>query len=154
MRRGAYGSAWFAHRIDGEVTHVEVRSATYRGSLRGGTKTLFCFGVADDGFCRIAVLEAPIDALSLAAIEDMRGDTIYLATGGAMGPGTIDALQATLKRLPSGGLLVSAADANRAGDRFAERHAELAHAAGAGFERLRPPEGQDWNDVLVKRRGP
>ncbi len=154
IRRGAYGSAWFAHRIDVKVTHVEIRSASYRGSLRGGTKTLFCFGVADDGFCRVAVLEAPIDALSLAAIEDMRGDTIYVATGGGMGPGTIDALQATMKRLPIGGVLVSAADANRAGDRFAERHAELAQAARSGFERLRPPEGQDWNDVLVKRSEP
>ena len=84
----------------------------------------------------------------------MRGDTIYVATGGGMGPGTINALQATLKRLPIGGVLVSAANANRAGDRFAERHAELAHTARAGFERLRPPEGQDWNDVLVKRSEP
>ena len=154
VRRGSYDSAWFAHGIDGAVTHVEIRSATYRGSLRGGTKTLFCFDVAADRFRRLAVLEAPIDALSLAAIEDQRTDTIYVATGGGMGPGTIDALQATLKRLPSDGKLISAADANRAGDRFAERHAELAHAAGAGFERLRPPEGQDWNDVLVKRREP
>ena len=154
VRRGSYDSAWFAHRIGGVVTHVEIRSVAYKGSLRGGAKTLFCFGVKDDGFSRMAVLEAPIDALSLVTIEDMRCDTIYVATGGGMGPGTIDALQAMLKRLPTGGVLVSAADANRVGDRYAERHAELAHAAGAGFERLRPPEGEDWNDVLVKRSEP
>ncbi len=46
----------------------------------------------------------------------------------------------------------SAVDANRAGDRYADRHAELARAAGIRFGRLRPPEGLDWNEVL-KREG-
>ena len=154
VRRGSYDSAWFAHRLDGAVTHVEIRSATYKGSLRGGTKTLFRFGVEDDAFCRMAVLEAPIDALSLAALEDLRPDTIYVATGGGMGPGTIDALQKALKRLPRGGVLISATDANKVGDRYAEQHAELARAADVRFERLRPPEGHDWNDVLVKGSEP
>ena len=154
VRLGAYGSAWFAHNRDGVVTHVETRSRTYKGSLRGGLKTLFQFGDANDRACRIAVLEAPIDALSLAAIERVRGDTVYVATGGGMGPGTLDALQAALARLRAvSGVLVSAADANAAGDRFAARHADMAAAAQVAFERLRPPEGSDWNDVLVQGRG-
>lgn len=153
VRFGAYGSAWFAHRRDGIVTHVETRSQTYKGSLRGGLKTLFQFGVADQT-CRVAVLEAPIDALSLAAIEHVRADTLYVATGGGMGPGTLEALQETLADLHNAdGVLVSAADANAAGDRYAARHAELAAKAAVRFERLRPPEGQDWNDVVVERRG-
>ena len=118
-----------------------------------GKKTLFQFGIADQA-CRAAVLEAPIDALSLAAIEHMRADTLYVATGGGMGPGTLDALRTTLTRLHQvAGVLVSAADANAAGDRYAERHSALAADAAVRFERLRPPEGQDWNDVLVERRG-
>src|SRR4051812_24890514 len=154
VRLGAYGSAWFAHRWEGEVSQVEIRSATYKGSLRGGRKTLFRFGPAGTAFRRLAVLEAPIDALSLAAIEQVPADTLYVATGGGMGPGTLEALQADLARLREiGGLLVSAADANGPGDRYAERHAALAAEAGVAFERLRPPEDQDWNDVLVKRRG-
>jgi hypothetical protein len=153
VRLGSYGSAWFAHRWNGVVTHVETRSRTYKGSLRGGRKTLFQFGIADQA-CRAAVLEAPIDALSLAAIEHMRADTLYVATGGGMGPGTLDALRTTLTRLRRvAGVLVSAADANAAGDRYADRHAALAADAAIRFERLRPPEGQDWNDVLVERRG-
>ena len=32
-------------------------------------------------------------------------------------------------------------------------HSALAADAAVRFERLRPPEGQDWNDVLVERRG-
>ena len=99
------------------------------------------------------MLEAPIDALSLAAIERVRSDTLYVSTGGGMGPGTLDALQTALARLRAvGGVLVSATDANTAGDRYAARHAELAAAADVAFERLRPPDGQDWNDVLVARR--
>ena len=152
-RLGAYGSAWFAHRCNGLVSHVETRSGTYKGSLRGGLKTLFQFG-APTRTQRTAVLEAPIDALSLAAIEHMRPDTLYVATGGGMGPGTLDALREALTSLRDvAGVLVSAADANVAGDRYAERHAALAAEMAVTFERLRPPQGQDWNDVLVARRG-
>jgi len=49
-------------------------------------------------------------------------------------------------------LLAGATDANHAGERYAARHAELAAAAGIAFERLAPPLGNDWNDVLVQRR--
>src|SRR5262249_16847374 len=41
VRDGAYGSAWFAHRDGGVVTHVEIRGPTFKGSLRGGDKALF-----------------------------------------------------------------------------------------------------------------
>jgi hypothetical protein len=54
VRLGAYDSAWFAHRAHGDVTHVEIRSATFRGSLRSGRKTLFRFGAAVDSFVRLA----------------------------------------------------------------------------------------------------
>jgi hypothetical protein len=110
--------------------------------------------VQQSTLARLVVLEAPIDALSLAAIERVRADTLYVATGGGMGPGTIEALQEALARLhAAGGVLVSATDANAAGDRYAARHAEMAGDAGVTFERLRPPEGCDWNDVVVKGRG-
>ena len=153
VRLGAYGSAWFAHVSQGQVTHVEIRSPTFKGSLTGGRKTLFRFGLSGDSFTRLAVLEAPIDALSLAALEQLRADTLYVATGGGMGSGTLEALTQALATVPLGvGVLVSAADANAAGDRYAARHEELAAAAKVAFARLRPPEGSDWNDVLVRGR--
>ena len=96
-----------------------------------------------------------MDALSLAALERVPDEALYVATGGGMGPGTIRALEVVLTQLRAAvGLLVSATDANEAGDRFATRHAELAREAGVTFERLRPPEGLDWNDVLVRARRP
>ncbi len=135
--------------------HVEVRGPDFRGSLRGGTKTLFRFGVPGTAVHRFTIAEAPIDALSLAALEGTRSDTLYAATGGGMGPGTIAAIGASLGALAgiAGAVLISATDANRAGDRFAERHAELAAAAGVAFDRLRPTSGTDWNDELRQGRG-
>jgi len=34
---------------------------------------------------RLVIAEAPIDALSLAAIEGLRPDSLYIATGGRIG---------------------------------------------------------------------
>jgi len=102
---------------------------------------------------RLAVTEAPIDALSLAAIEGPRPDTLYLATGGGMGPGTIHAIERLLAdsaTLPDA-LFVSATDANKAGERYASQHAAMAAAAGIPFARLTPAVGEDWNDVLTGR---
>ncbi len=58
LREGAYGSPWFAHRNEaGAVTHVEIRAATYRGSLAGGVKTLFRFPGGDPpGSASLSVL--------------------------------------------------------------------------------------------------
>jgi hypothetical protein len=100
---------------------------------------------------RLVLTEAAIDALSFAAIENLRGDTLYAATGGGMGPGTIAAIEALLVNiavLPDA-LFYSATDANGPGDRFADRHQSLARKFGVAFARLRPPiDGGDWNEVL------
>jgi hypothetical protein len=155
VRQGIQGSAWFAHRdAIGAVSHVESRGPAFKGSLSGGRKTLF--RLAGGGpVCRIVLAEAPIDALSLAAIEDIRADTLYAATGGGIGLGTVHAIEQALVNIAGSpnALLASAADANRAGERYAERHAALAAAAGVVFERLSPPVGVDWNDTLRGREG-
>jgi hypothetical protein len=152
VREGHRGSAWFAHRCDRTVSHIEVRGPDCKTSLRGGRKTLFRLGGAGE-VTRLAISDAPIDALSLAAIERCRSDTLYVATGGGMGPNTIDALHqlsCQLAALPNAEI-ASATDANVAGDRYAERHAALAAAHDLQVRRLRPPDGLDWNDVLQRR---
>jgi Protein of unknown function (DUF3991)/Toprim-like len=152
LREGPVGSAWFAH-FDraGAVAHVDVRGPTYKGSLTGGVKSLFRLPLKGPPLPRLVLTEAAIDGLSLAAIENLRGDTLYAATGGGMGPGTIAALEALLVNiamLPDA-LICSATDANGPGDRFADRHRSLAREFGIPFARLRPPiEGGDWNAVL------
>jgi hypothetical protein len=130
---------------------VDVRGPTYKGSLTGGVKALFRLPLSALPRPRLVLAEAAIDALSLAAIENLRGDTLYAATGGGMGPGTIAALETLLvdiARLPDA-LFCSATDADGPGDRFAERHQSLARQFGIPFMRLRPPiEGGDWNEAL------
>ena len=98
VRQGVYGSAWFAHRDEaGAVSHVEIRGPDFKGSLRGGRKTLFRLrGTGTPRRAGIALTEAPIDALSLAALEGIRPDTLYAATGGGMGPGTVEAIERAL----------------------------------------------------------
>jgi hypothetical protein len=152
LREGPVGSAWFAHfDPGGAVAHVDVRGPTYKGSLTGGVKSLFQLPWNGPPLPRLVVTEAAIDALSLAAIENLRGDTLYAATGGGMGPGTIAALETLLidiATLPDA-LFCSATDANGPGDRFADRHQSLARKFGVPFVRLRPLiEGGDWNEVL------
>src|SRR5271166_5056546 len=124
----------------------------YKGSLTGGRKSLFCFSHGKQTRrVRLVLAEAAIDALSRAAIERLREDTIYAATGGGMGPSTIAALEAFLLALRNSpdALLESATDANPAGDRYAARHQEIAEQIGVPFKRLRPRiDGGDWNDVL------
>jgi hypothetical protein len=131
-----------------------VRGPTYKGSLAGGAKSVFCLNASGSPRPRLVLAEAAIDALSVAAIESLREDTLYSATGGGMGPGTIAVLEALLRRIAMlpGALLCSATDANGAGDRFAQRHHALAKQFAVTFERLRPPiDGGDWNDVLRAR---
>src|SRR5271156_666511 len=152
LREGPVGSAWFAH-FDraGAVAHVDIRGPTYKGSLTGGIKSLFRLPLKGPPLPTLVVTEAAIDALSLAAIENLRGDTLYAAPGGGMGPGTIAAVEALLVDIARlhDALICSATDANGPGDRFADRHRSLARKFGIPFARLRPPiEDGDWNEVL------
>ena len=155
LREGPVGSAWFAH-FDraGAVAHVDVRGPTYKGSLTGGVKSLFRLPLKGQPLPRLVVTEAAIDALSIATLESLRRDTLYAATGGGMGPGTVQAIERLLGHMAQwpDALLAGAIDANRAGERYAARHAELAAAAGVAFERLAPSTGTDWNDVLLQQR--
>jgi hypothetical protein len=147
LREGPHGSMWAAHRdIDGVLTGWEERGRDWRGFSTGGTKVLFRLGPRDA--LRICVTEAAIDAMSLAAVEGLRDDTLYLSTGGGWGPATVEALRALATQ--PGITFVAATDRNKQGDRYAERLAELAAEAGCAVARLMP-EHDDWNDDVKQR---
>jgi hypothetical protein len=98
LREGPYASGWFAHHDhDGQLTGFEMRGPQYRGFSPGGDKTLFRLPgrlrTSSVPIRRLVVAEAPIDAMSVASIEQLRAGTLYTATAGGMGPGTIDALE-------------------------------------------------------------
>jgi hypothetical protein len=156
VREGPHASAWFAHRDHaGALTGIEMRGPGWRGFAEGADKSLFRLPGGTGVPTRLAVCEAPIDALSLAVLEGVRADTLYLATTGGMGPLTLACLDALLRDLATqpAGVLVAATDADKPGERYAERLAALAAAAGVRSERLVPPDGlNDWNDVLKQGR--
>jgi hypothetical protein len=153
VREGPHGSAWFAHRgAAGCLTGIEMRGPDYRNFSAGGGKTLFRLPGGPGRLTRVAVCEAAIDALSLAVIERVRDDTLYAATAGGMGPGTVAVLQQLLLGLSDdpAGILIAATDADVAGRRYAARLAGLAAETGVRFNAILPPDGlNDWNDVLM-----
>jgi len=154
LRQGPYGSAWFAHRDgDNAVIGFEMRGQDFRSFSRGGDKSLFRLQLGQDPPIRLAVTEAPIDAMSLAVLEGMRKDTLYVATGGGMGPGTIAAMERELTALAKrpGAIMVAATDADSAGERYATRLTALAAAANVPAQRAAPSGHNDWNDVLRAR---
>jgi hypothetical protein len=152
IREGPHGSAWFAHRDGaGLLTGIEMRGPDYRNFSVGGSKTLFRLPGGPGPLPRVAVCESAIDAISLAAIEALRGNTLYAATTGGMGPATIIALQQLLHPMSANpaSILIAATDADMAGRRYAGRLAELATEARVRFEAILPPDGlNDWNDAL------
>ncbi len=152
LREGPQGSAWFAHRDGaGMLTGIEMRGPAWRRFSAGGAKTLFRFAGGTAALPRLAVCESAIDALSLAALEGPRADTLYAATAGGMGPGTLTALRQLLGTMAADptAWLVAATDADRAGALYADQLAALAAAVPVPCTRLLPPDGcQDWNDVL------
>ena len=89
------------------------------------------------------------DAMSLAAIEDIRSDTLYLSTGGGWAPATVEALRTYAHR--PGARLVAATDDNAQGEIYARRLQALADEAKCGFERM-CPLAEDWNAELGRNQ--
>jgi hypothetical protein len=148
LREGPRGSLWAAHRdAAGRLTGWEERGPRWRGFATHGTKVLLRLGASDPR--RLCVTEAAIDAMSLAALEALPADTVYVSTGGGWGPPSVEALRA-LAAAP-GVELVAATDRNPQGERYAQRLAALAAEQGCPFSRL-APELDDWNDQLRATR--
>jgi hypothetical protein len=148
LREGPHGSMWAVHiDADGAVTGWEERGPDWRGFATGGAKVLFRLGRHDA--LRLCVTEAAIDAMSLAALEDLRADTLYLSTGGGWSPATETAIRALVVRPHIE--LVAATDNNKQGDAYAVRLFVLAEEAGCSALRLRPT-ADDWNADLKMRR--
>lgn len=144
LREGPRGSMWAAHRDgEGQVTGWEERGPQWRGFSTGGAKVLFRFGHSDA--LRLCVTEAAIDAMSLAALDGARRDSLYLSTGGGWAPATDAAIR--LLAVREDVLLVAATDNNKQGEVYAERLQAIAAEMECHFERLRPDD-DDWNEDL------
>ncbi|KQZ46602.1 hypothetical protein ASD54_21510 [Rhizobium sp. Root149] len=148
LREGPYGSMRAAHTDDnGTISGWEGRGPEWRGFATGGSKILFRLGTRHA--TRLCVTEAAIDAMSLATIEGMRDETLYLSTGGGWAPATAAALRTLCEAHDV--QLVAATDANVQGDAFAGRLRQLAEEVSCDFMRLRP-SADDWNEVLKEKQ--
>jgi len=144
--QGPSGSAWFAHQDDGgRVCGWEERGPHWRGFSSGGGKGLFQLGARSS--VRICVTEAAIDALSLAALEGTRANTLYVSTAGGWAPATEKAVQHHARHAE---ILVAATDNDSQGEAYADRVRHVAHREGCDFQRLRP-RLEDWNHALQER---
>ncbi|WP_319799010.1 DUF3991 and toprim domain-containing protein [Nitrobacter sp.] len=144
LREGPHGSMWAAHRgADGMLRGWEERGAKWRGFATGGSKELFWLGPLLAP--RICITEAAIDAMSLAAIEVLRPDTLYVSTGGGWSPASEVAIRELAVRTNT--RLVAATDNNRQGDVYAVRIRAIAEESGAAYVRSRP-RADDWNEDL------
>lgn len=149
LREGPRGSMWAAHVDEtGAATGWEERGPEWRGFASGGGKVLF--GLGPIAAIRLCVTEAAIDAMSLAALEELRSDSLYLSTGGGWAPATVAAIRALASR--PGALLVAATDNNAQGEVYAERIATIAAAATADYRRQKPVQ-EDWNEDLRASKG-
>jgi hypothetical protein len=144
LREGTQGSVWAAHSDSaGALTGWEERGPAWRGFATDGSKELFRFGSEEAE--RICITEAAIDAMSLAAIEVLGSDTLFVSTGGGWSPATDEAIRGLAKR--ANAWLVAAIDNNRQGEVYADRVCAIAADASARYARLRPCAG-DWNEDL------
>jgi hypothetical protein len=142
---GPHGSAWFGHHDgDGKICGWEERGSQWRGFSSGGTKVLFRFGSRTA--VRLCITEAAIGALSLAAIERKRFDTLYASTAGGWSPATELAVRNLAGRIE---ILVAASDRNSQGEAYADTLRRIAGRADCGFRRLRP-RLEDWNENLTE----
>ena len=82
-------------------------------------------------------------------------DTLYVATAGGMGPGTIAGLEREIAGIASrGGILVAATDADPQGEKYAVRLRAMAETAGVVAERAAPTGHKDWNEALKAQGQP
>ncbi|WP_261763203.1 DUF3991 and toprim domain-containing protein [Asaia bogorensis] len=155
--RDGFKAAWFSYRnAQGAITGVERRGPETRRQLAGSVKTLFRFQTRPGTpVRRLVVTEAPIDALSFAAMDVERAnDTLYVATGGGMGPETIAALEAQMEAMvpDQQSYLIVATDKDKAGDRYAGMLFELAFENCVRYVRALPEgEATDFNQALQER---
>ncbi len=143
---------FFRYSLGDNFSRGEAIGASLRGT-EGNFKELtpgthrdagyFWFQCGQGEVKRVILTESPIDAMSVATIEQQHPDgaTVYLSVDGA---GSIP--EAALRSLiDHGGQVIVAYDHDRAGEEMAWKVA----LALPGVERMTPALGKDWNEQLL-----
>ena len=151
MRIDARGNTVFPHFDTVELCGYEIKNRGFTGFAAGGQKGLWFSHTRPDDR-RLVLTESAIDALSYATLFPEPEDrTRYASLGGRPSLRQMGLVQTAVTKLPEGGEIVAAFDADEAG-RW------LAVAIGDVVGRVRrqarvhlpATEGDDWNQVLLK----
>ena len=151
IRTGQQGQVCFPHYNAGGLCGFEQKNPD-RFSAGGEKAAWITTNIKHASM--VVVTESPVDAMSLdQLLQEDGADTrhiAYVSTGGTMSHKQADTLRQVLERAQERGAAVKlATDGDPAGDRLAE---QLQALAPQPAERIRPPEGQDWNDHLQARQ--
>ncbi len=156
IRRDRDGRVLFAHRDQGRaLTGFEIGPPDgARRFATGGTRRLFAVRAGTAGDLEALVItEGAVDALSLAQIERCPASHAFLSTAGAPSARQREQIGLAARTLPNVRTVVLAQDGDEAGERQAETLRErLQVPPRITFQRRRPPENADWNDVVNAAR--
>ncbi len=143
---------FFRHSLGDNFSRGEAIGASLRGTegdfkgLTPGTRReagYFWFQLGQEEVKRVILTESPIDAMSVATLEQQHPDgaTVYLGVDGA-GSVPEAALRSLIDR---GGQVIVAYDHDRAGEEMAWKVAQTLPAVS----RMKPALGKDWNEQLL-----
>lgn len=143
-------NALFPHYDREGLCGFEIKNRDFTGFAAGGVKGLW-YSKARSTDHRLILTESAIDALSFHVLQ---GDafTRYMSTGGSLNLQQPALLRSAMEKLPSGGVVMLAFDADEGGDKLAEE-VEAFAPSGREVRRVRPEGGKDWNEVLKTRLG-
>ncbi len=141
------GNVLFPHRdpsARARVVGFEVKNRDFTSFASGGRKTYWMSATRPDDV-RLIIVEGTIDAFSYHQLFPSTR-TRYLSTAGAVGAGQLALIGQAIASMPKGAEIVTATDADAAGDKL---HVHLASVAGrARVRRHASPVPKDWNDCL------
>ena len=145
------GNIAFPHwESSGRVTGFELKNTGFTGFAKGGAKRLFGSGIAADDR-ELIVCETAIDLLSYAALHGIEGRR-FISTAGSFSGEQVPLLKSALQKMPSGGSVVWAVDADEGGNTLTARFRALfGDVVGLALEQRRHSPttfGRDWNDEL------
>jgi hypothetical protein len=149
------GNAVFPHFDAQGLSGYEIKNTDFTGFASGGSKALWLSHEAPDDN-RLVVTESAIDGLSHAVLfPDNRAR--YASIGGKPNPQQPELVRAAIARMPVGGEIVSAMDADTDGLKLAEvvrRAVELSGRHDLRFTAQEPVGYKDWNDQLRAKPHP
>ena len=150
LRVDGRSNALFPHYDREGLCGFEIKNQGFTGFAAGGTKGLW-YSKARPTDDRLVLTESAIDALSFHVLQ---GDatTRYMSTGGSLNPQQPALIRGAMEKLPPGGIVFLAFDADEGGEKLAEEVQAFA-PSGRDVRRVLPEGGKDWNQVLKNRLG-